>query len=569
MGNQSVRTGYLAKLAREDGYVLAAVIGLVVVLTLTAVVALTFALNASRPARSHQDWNAALAAAEAGLDDYRARLNRDTAYWSAATPESPQGNDALGEDTWAQLPDSDAFYSYTVDASRATSEGTVVVTSTGFVNGETRTVRASFRPAGFLDYVYFTDLETLAPAIDPACVQDYWVDRPNRNCAAIRFVTNDIIDGPLRTNDRIQIDGNPQFLGPVETWRYVSPDTGEFWHDQGGSSNPTFAQGIEGPDVTRLELPATNAALIEQTSSTAGGCRFYGPTYLKFEQDELLVRSPLSVAPPDGQPLPNPNCFTGTVDSLASSSGARIDLTDPSFNGVIFIDEADPNLCTSSTHPLGLPISGEAHAPDEYTCWEADAFVWGEVDGQYTLAARRDIKVIWDLTYVGDFDTGTDLIGLIADRDVKVWHPVSAWAAWNSRPSANNLPISGSSNIAPHPPGEQPAAPGGSGGLWRDPEIHAAIVALTGTFKVHNFHLGPRFNASDGLLTVRGAIAQKNRGPVGVSGGRPSGYFKDYRYDFRLQFLSPPFFLTPEDSEWIRRSWAEVRDPDQLPPMPN
>ena len=70
----------LQRVAREDGYVLATTIGLLVVLTLTGIVALTFALNASRPARSHQDWNAALAAAEAGLDDYRARLNRDTAY---------------------------------------------------------------------------------------------------------------------------------------------------------------------------------------------------------------------------------------------------------------------------------------------------------------------------------------------------------------------------------------------------------------------------------------------------------------------------------------------------------
>lgn len=556
------------RLADEQGYVLPTVIGLISVLTITAVVALTFALNASRPARDHQDWNAALAAAEAGLDDYLARLNRDTAYWSTATPQDPLGNDALGEDTWAQLPGSDAFYSYTVDSSRATSEGTVVVTSTGRVNGEVRTVEASFRPAGFLDYVYFTDLETLAPDLDPSCIQEYWVDRTNRNCLAIRFVTNDVIDGPLRTNDRIQIDGNPQFLGPVETWRYVSPSTGEYWHDFGSGSNPSFVSGIEGPEITKLDLPSTNAALIDRTGPTEGGCRYYGPTYIKFEGTEMVVRSPLSVSPPDGNPLPNPNCFEGNVASLASTSGARVDLEDPSFNGVLYVDEGDPSLCGPSSHPLGLPLSGEAADPDEYICWEADAFAWGELDGQVTLAARRDIKIIWDLTYAGDFDTGTDLIGLIADQDIKVWHPVSAWAAFGQpRPSANNRPISSNNSgttIPPHPPGLHPTNMDSSR-TWTDPEIHAAIVALNGTFTVQSFHLGPRFDASDGLLTVRGAIAQKYRGPVGLSGTNPSGYFKDYRYDYRLRYLSPPYFIAPDDSEWIRRTWAELRNPADLP----
>ena len=36
-----------------------------------------------------------------------------------------------------------------------------------------------------------------------------------------------------------------------------------------------------------------------------------------------------------------------------------------------------------------------------------------------------------------------------------------------------------------------------------------------------------------------------------------SGYNKSYFYDTRLKYLSPPYFLTPASSAWIRLSYAE------------
>ena len=37
-----------------------------------------------------------------------------------------------------------------------------------------------------------------------------------------------------------------------------------------------------------------------------------------------------------------------------------------------------------------------------------------------------------------------------------------------------------------------------------------------------------------------------------------SGYNKNYTYDTRLKYLSPPYFLSPTQSAWIRISYAEV-----------
>jgi hypothetical protein len=64
-------------------------------------------------------------------------------------------------------------------------------------------------------------------------------------------------------------------------------------------------------------------------------------------------------------------------------------------------------------------------------------------------------------------------------------------------------------------------------------------------------------------LHIDGAIAQRYRGPVGTtSGGSPNtGYVKQYVYDQRLKYLSPPKFLDPVASSWGTASWAEIDVP--------
>ncbi len=50
-----------------------------------------------------------------------------------------------------------------------------------------------------------------------------------------------------------------------------------------------------------------------------------------------------------------------------------------------------------------------------------------------------------------------------------------------------------------------------------------------------------------------------------------SGYLKNYSYDQRMKYQSPPFFLNPIDSAWQIVTWVECkgtqqrRDPERLP----
>ena len=63
---------------------------------------------------------------------------------------------------------------------------------------------------------------------------------------------------------------------------------------------------------------------------------------------------------------------------------------------------------------------------------------------------------------------------------------------------------------------------------------------------------------------------EKFRGPVGTFNGGTnpptliSGYNKDYAYDTRLKYLSPPYFLSPTQSAWVRLSYAELK-PTETP----
>ncbi len=64
----------------EDGIALVSVVAGMMIASLFAFAALGYALNTQRASKNNQDWNAALAAAQAGIDDYIGYLNRNDNY---------------------------------------------------------------------------------------------------------------------------------------------------------------------------------------------------------------------------------------------------------------------------------------------------------------------------------------------------------------------------------------------------------------------------------------------------------------------------------------------------------
>jgi hypothetical protein len=92
---------------------------------------------------------------------------------------------------------------------------------------------------------------------------------------------------------------------------------------------------------------------------------------------------------------------------------------------------------------------------------------------------------------------------------------------------------------------------------YPDPDDAAWAAANTNVrFVVDNFRCG----AGLGNLNVTGAIAQKFRGAVGrTAGSGHTGYIKNYVYDDRLKYRSPPYFLDPVQAAWkVNRSNEQV-----------
>ena len=80
------------------------------------------------------------------------------------------------------------------------------------------------------------------------------------------------------------------------------------------------------------------------------------------------------------------------------------------------------------------------------------------------------------------------------------------------------------------------------------------MLSLQHSFIADNYRCGNKL----GTITAKGAIAQKFRGPVGLVGS--TGFIKDYNYDDRLRYRSPPFFLDP-----VSAAWGVVRENEQVP----
>lgn len=525
----------------EKGVAIVTVLLVMLVLMMLGITALEFGVGSQNLSRRDQDWNASLAAAEAGIDDYLLRLNENGRYWqynALNPPPAGYENPAFTSFTPVPGPASDSAFKYTPDASRITIDGTVKLTSTGRVRNVERTVSATLRRRSFIDYLYFTDFETLDPALytgspftpaqaQVACAKYFYAGR-DPNCTSINFISADAINGPLHSNDAYLVCGTPHFNGDTSTTYDGSLTGGTRYRVNGSCSpnNPVFARAGDPKRLDPLTMPPSNNAIRADTMPGEGGCLYTGPTSIVFNAaGTMTVNSPFSKNTNNG-------CVTGGTGPLP-------------VNGVIYVQNVpssntDPNYtngCPYSVngraHPLGLPIANDITA---YGCRNGDAFVEGTLKGQVTVATENNIDIRWNLILQGGL-AGSDLLGLVANNYVEVYHPVKCTSGTSS---TCNLAIPGHS-------------------VMNNLRIDAAILSVNHSFRVQNWRVGSPL----GTLTINGAIAQRYRGAVGTNSGGTvvSGFAKGYVYDQRLRYLEPPKFLDPVSAAWQVAVWSEVENP--------
>ncbi len=599
---------------REDerGLALIVVIVSTTILALLATTIVAYATNSQSISRHDQDWNGALSAAEAGIDDYIFRLNDNDLYYTYgnpgapapnAAPAPPDGNQAFTQYVGVAGGSTKALYRYDIDRSKLNSSGRLTISSTGRVGKTERTVSATIRRRSFLDYLYFTDYETKDPdaysgspfstsEAQTRCAlhyegpfgarrdvngrSDYTGDSDSSGayCTDINFTSGDVIKGPLHSNDAILVCGGPTFSGHTTT-AFSGEGTPLKRYRVNTSSGCTGSPSFVGSDpafATDIQMPPTNKALKNETvnvSGNQGGCLYTGPTRIRFESNgTMTVKSPYSRQTNNACPTnangPLPKNGVIYVQNVVTSPSSDANYWNPSpacpnsaYNSGTKTWGTASGSYTNPAHPLGYPITiGSATDQNsDYDCRAGDAFVEGTLDGQVTIAAENNIDVIANVTYKGGVG-GDDLLGLIADQYVEIYHAVSCTNVSSSCEMDADVPSRARFNGSSFSPTSEPSS-SWDRGVFKDPTVNAAILSLQHSFRVQSYNIGDK--SLLGSLHVTGAIAQKFRGAVGTINS--TGYLKDYVYDNRLQYLSPPKFLDPVKVSWGVATWAEVKTP--------
>ena len=199
-------------------------------------------------------------------------------------------------------------------------------------------------------------------------------------------------------------------------------------------------------------------------------------------------------------------------------------------NGVIYVqnvpaDPADPNYtaaCTTSTqlggtatvqHPLGYP---QRYDITQYGCTDGDVFLKGALKGRLTIAADNNIDIIGNVTYQGGTG-GSDLLGLVANNYVEIYHPVGDCGSAAHR-ATTGAKVSGYYNLDD--------VAGGLSTSFNNPNVNAAILSVNHSFRVQNYQYGddnPWGRSPSTAPSRRNTVAPWGRaGPAGTSRPTPT-----------------------------------------------
>ncbi len=541
----------------ERGFtMIAAVAGmsLVATLTLVAVAAVSGDISLTR---GDLDRRQAYEAAKAGVNEYAFQLKTNNAYWTKCTEVPPPNkvNQQGAKPLLTRNVPGSTGAKYAIELLPATGKkeckpgiesatdsmleaggplrGTFRIRSTGFAGKSKVVIVATFRPVTFLDYVYFTEYETSDPSsyafpnpspqlegVNSQCEKVLQerdlsgnalaLDKAGRNsvpfytkvdpktgkvteskyCRVISFVSGDFLNGPVHTNDTFAICGSPRFGRPEKSDAIEVGALTPGWYSTKKIPSGTDCSGNPTFEGTfRMNAPALSPP------PTNGQLKEIVEPQFKFKGQVRI-------------------CLTGATMTVGNN-GTCTGLYNGAFpaNGVIYVEN---DVCPSS----------EAYSPFTATypatsgC--GNAYVHGKYSGQLTIAAETDIVVDEDLTREGE----SAVLGLIANNFVRVYHGHTGQVINPTTydPECNSGTETGLGNVT----------------------IEAAILAIKHSFIVDHYDCGSK----QGTLTVKGAIAQKFRGTVGTGSGT-TGYLKNYNYDDRLRFLTPPSFIKPEQSvDW-------------------
>lgn len=507
-------------------------------------------------------------AAKAGIDEYAFRLHSYTGYWSKCTqvegstainqagsttnrrsvPGMPNAKYAIELIPATGYSSCDPTSLATATASMLQSDepnkGTFRIRSNGYSGESHVAITATFKPASFLDYVYFTQYETSDPVsyateelkygAEHQCekfLREGRTETPLKNkagqemnqnggvyqgksgesrkyCTTISFVSGDNIKGPMHTNDAFVICNNP--------------------------NAPILGRGIADPIEVGAGSPgwyATRESFLNSGSSCSGKPEIKG---------QLRLNSAVIVPPETNGELSTiaepayrfsgevSICLNGATMTVGKGQSCTEQTLPFPSNGVIYISSI---ACSGLYTPFNVIYPTTATE-----CGNVN--LKGTYSKPLTIAAANDVIITGNLTKTSE----EGMLGLIANNFIRIYHPVKL-----VHPEICEKVVENGKTVTKCHEDLTSWECGGSNatGYIKNINIEAALLAIKHSFIVDNYDCGE----SLGTLSVKGAIAQKFRGAVGTTGG--TGYIKNYEYDERLKTTEPPSFIQPVKSDWV------------------
>ncbi|HSR93296.1 MAG TPA: hypothetical protein VLK56_00380 [Solirubrobacterales bacterium] len=507
-----------SRLREEGGYTMIAVIGAISLVSMLAAATLAATNGDVNLVQRDVDYRRADAAAEAGIANYSFHLNSDNSYWSRCTnvpePNAVNQQNASPLKKRAVPGSTDASYAIELLPASGYAEGkcnsakplesmleqsgpntgSFRIRSRGFAGNAKASIVATYKRASFLDYIYFTQYETSDPV---TYGNQSWSANAYAQCSKFRREGREsqaIPGSGGQFCNRIVFVSGDHIKGPLHTN-----------DDLAICGTPEF--GRTAADV--IEVGASSPGWINGECSSPSGAapKFIGP---------LVTTAPVL----------KPPTTNGKLKTIAGPSYTYSCQTKIELNGTTMKVTKNNGSNSTSTSTVPFPSSGVVYIKNdscqgsnwpqcssEYSPFSATypsgsdcgtVYVSGNYSGELTIAAERDIIIEGNLTR----NAGTQgLLGLIANNFIRVKHECSGFKLENLK-------------------------------------IEAAVLAIEHSFIVDHYDCGGEL----GTLTVKGAISQKFRGPVGTTGG--TGYLKSYEYDDRLRYMEPPNFLNPVEPSW-------------------
>ncbi|MDD5270153.1 MAG: DUF4900 domain-containing protein [Candidatus Omnitrophica bacterium] len=322
----------------RKGFILIFAYAVVSVIVILVSVYVARSISEIRTAVRDKDSASALYAAEAGIDFAFDWLKSQSSPPAGTAAFSITGGTALATGTYTVVVDPD-------DSNPTSFTKRYRIIATGICGDSSRRVILEVVQDTFARHIWFTDSETY-------------------NGATVWFITNDSLNGPVHTNGRFNISGNPWFGDETSQ----SGPSINYMHGGPPNDNPTFVEGIDfNVDASSMPTRATN---LRSAAALSGGMRLYGETTVVLNSN-------------------------GTMNVTNANAGYNNTNMALPANGALFVENRIVNR--------RLVEYGNVN-------------VRGTLNGRLSIGANNNIRIGGNVNY--NDAAGSDMLGLIAERNL-------------------------------------------------------------------------------------------------------------------------------------------------------